>query len=157
MTTFSNIVSTFCSKWTIKSSSEPTHSTDKQLSEVEKFYSVIFPVSYKLFIKAFETLSIHNLLESICENEVEITDIQTFTPPSSIIEETDSFEDISDQKGFIAFASDCMGNLFLFKIEDLKKALDDVPVYFFDHDFDTLEQEEISFQQFIERYNSIPN
>lgn len=55
----------------------------------------------------------------------------------------------------IPFASDSMGNIFGFLSADLKSEHESSSVYFFDHDFDTVDKIANSFSEWLNEYNNI--
>ena len=54
-------------------------------------------------------------------------------------------------EGFICFASDCMGNMFCFKIDECKDK-QEAGIWFFDHDFCEIEKIFNNFNEWLEAY-----
>ena len=70
-------------------------------------------------------------------------------PVTDIGTETSAYWQAGMPDNVVAFASDCMGNLFAFSRDLHDVAPDDAPVLFFDHDFMTVETVADSFDAFL--------
>ncbi|HEY6019507.1 MAG TPA: SMI1/KNR4 family protein, partial [Candidatus Paceibacterota bacterium] len=79
-------------------------------------------------------------------------DIQNFLLPSQMLEDTRAYEAAGMPKGYLAFSSDCMGNMFCFKIDECKIQLNDPSIWFFDHDFVEIESIANGFIEWLEKY-----
>ena len=55
----------------------------------------------------------------------------------------------------IPFALDCMGNIYAFKTSDLKEEKLTATVYFYDHDFDTIQNASDSFTDLVEEFMDV--
>ena len=71
------------------------------------------------------------LLHSICEEEVDFADVSEFLAADEMIASTEAWREMGLPSDKIAFASDCMGNLFAF---DGNAPSQNSTVWFFDHD-----------------------
>jgi hypothetical protein len=88
------------------------------------------------------------LLHSIVENKLSMPDIGEFLAPSEIISCTNLYRAGGLPEHLIAFASDSVGNLFLFE----RDGGDEGAVYFFDHDLVETDVLAESFDEWIGRY-----
>ena len=64
---------------------------------------------------------------------------------SEIAEASAAYQAAGIQHDFIGFATDCMGNMFLFRTIDCGPRRDDAAVWFFDHDLGSIEEVAPSF------------
>lgn len=92
------------------------------------------------------------LLDAIVDRELDLRDVSDFLSPSEIVSVTEDWRDLGLPEEFVAFATDCAGNLFCFP-----EAKDDgeLPVYFFHHDNRTLDIIAPTFTQWIEEFCSV--
>lgn len=77
------------------------------------------------------------LLDFIAEQELDLRDVSDFLGPAEMISVTQEWRELGLPDNLVAFATDCMGNLFCFPTNT--EAGGSVPVYFFDHDFETVD------------------
>lgn len=90
------------------------------------------------------------LLDAIVDRELELRDVNRFLSPSEIVTETEEWRALGLPKGLVAFASDCMGNLFCFPTQaDVDGK---VPVFYFDHDQGSAEVIAPSFSGWIDEF-----
>lgn len=90
------------------------------------------------------------LLDAIVDRELDLRDVSEFLSPSEIVSVTEDWRNLGLPKELVAFATDCMGNLFCFQI-----ATDDrepVSVVFFDHDDQNVNVIAPSFTQWITEF-----
>lgn len=153
MKTFPKVSEEFIQKWVQETAPYPE--AEEHFKQIEKDLKITLPQNYKTFIQSYGEVSTQRLLSSICESEESVSDIQEFIKLTEIIKLTTMYESGGMKKGYITFASDCMGNLFLFKKSDCVNNCEDAKVYFFDHDYVTTEVEEKSFSQLLNRYSNI--
>lgn len=93
------------------------------------------------------------LLDAIVERKLDVRDVSEFLSPGEIVSVTEDWRDLGLPEELVAFATDCMGNLFCFPTE-----ADDggeVPVFFFDHDEGTVDVIAPSFARWIEEFCSV--
>jgi len=133
MADFAETARKFAETWLWES--KPVQGAEEQLLAVEQKLGIHLPGNYKQFIIEHGAPSTKWLLESITDGGHDLPDIQDFISVDTMVEATAMYELGGMDKGYIAFASDCMGNMFLFKLSDCARTSSDVPVYFFDHDF----------------------
>lgn len=143
----------FTEKWT-SSSYPPDPVSEGDLSQVEFRFGVRLPEDYRsAVLRVGLPRPKLALLSAIVERELELQGIGNFYAPSEIIESTLAWHAISMPANLIAFASDGMGNKFCFDADRLKKRADgSAAIWFFDHDFETVECVAPSFTAWIEAY-----
>ena len=153
MKTFDEIAKSFAEKWAIEN--KKRRNSKQLLENIESEAVIKLPENFKTFINEYGEVYTPHLLDSICEGDHVLSDIQNFLELEDIIETTKSYESAGMDTGFLAFASDCMGNLFMFRKSECVEESEDAKVYFFDHDYVTIEQEEKSFSKLLQRYLKI--
>ncbi len=150
MADFAGAARTFAETWLWKS--EPDEDVDGQLLSLEQKLGIHIPANYRKFVIDHGTPATKWLLESIVDGAHALPDIQEFIAIDSVLEVTAMYESGGMDEGHIAFASDCMGNLFLFRVADCTQPSDDAPVYFFDHDFCEIGKINESFGELLAQY-----
>ena len=95
------------------------------------------------------------LLHSIVNGRQDVRDVQEFLSLDDIVRTTKMYESGGMESGFVGFAMDCMGNMFLFKKTECVPGAEDAPVWFFDHDFVSIDEEAPSFTAWLARYVDI--
>jgi len=88
------------------------------------------------------------LLDAIVDRELDLRDVSEFLSPVEIVSVTEDWRDLGLPEELVAFATDCMGNLFCFPTTADAGA--SVPVVFFDHDDRTVDVIAPSFTRWIE-------
>jgi hypothetical protein len=89
------------------------------------------------------------LLDAIVDRELDLRDVSEFLSPAEIVSVTEDWRDLGLPEELVAFATDCMGNLFCFPTEANGG---EVPVSFFDHDERTVDVIAPSFTRWIEGF-----
>jgi hypothetical protein len=146
---------TFFNRFGVNSQKSPAKPFQlEEFNSMEERLNIEFPRSYKYFALTYGNIWTPNILDLIDEMGIEIADVQEFWNAERIVFDKEN-EWTSNIESLIPFASDCMGNIFCFAVEDLKSKKDDCNIYFYDHDFDTIENLSISFEQWIEQFNRI--
>ena len=84
-------------------------------------------------------------------------DLQNFIQLREINEMTRLNEQAGMPKGYLVFANDCMGNLFVLKKTELSKPQQDVPIYVFDHDYCEIKKISHSFLEFLDWLMGLKN
>ena len=144
----------FVARW-VKSTPPPKDAATA-FASVEQAASVTLPAAYKAFVSKYGTPSTTiELLDAIVAGKHAIADVQEFLEVEKLPELTAMYESGGMDPGFLGFASDCMGNMFLFRRADCVPGVEDAPVWFFDHDFVTVEEEAPSFVEWLARYLEI--
>ncbi len=93
------------------------------------------------------------LLDAIVDRELDLRDASEFLSPTEIVAVTEDWRDLGLPEELVAFATDCMGNLFCFPTEaDAEGA---VPVFFFNHDDRTVDVIAPSFTRWIEEFCAV--
>lgn len=125
------------------------------IDRIENEFAVNLPKDYKDFIKRFGETWTPNILDIIVDSEQDLNDIQQIWAIDQIINDKKNEWTSQLIVDIIPFANDCTGNIFGFKTSDLNKTNENSPVYFYDHDFDTVEKISESFTKLIENYNKL--
>lgn len=89
------------------------------------------------------------LLDAIVDRELDLRDVSQFLGPAEIVSVTGDWHDLGLPEELVAFATDCMGNLFCFPTEAHGG---EAPVFFFDHDERTVDVIAPSFTRWIEGF-----
>ncbi|HLO53630.1 MAG TPA: SMI1/KNR4 family protein [Saprospiraceae bacterium] len=129
--------------------------TLKEFDSLEERFKIEFPKSFKYFALTYGNIWTPNILDLIDEKEIEISDVQEFWNAEKIIFVKENEWTSKIEENLIPFASDCMGNIFCFAVKDLISRKEDCNVYFYDHDFDTIENLSLNFDEWIEQFNKI--
>ena len=90
------------------------------------------------------------LLDAICDRQLDLRDVSEFLGPDEIVEETREWRDLGLPEELFAFAKDCMGNLFCFPSDPNGDAVR--PVFFWDHDSKEVDTVASSFSGWIDDY-----
>lgn len=88
------------------------------------------------------------LLDAIVDRELDVRDVSEFLSPVEIVSVTEDWRNLGLPGELVAFATDCMGNLFCFPRTVGAGTL--VPVVFFDHDDRTVDVIAPSFTRWVE-------
>lgn len=129
--------------------------TLEEITKLEKEFSVHLPNDYKIFLLNFGNIWTPNILDLVVEQELEIYDVQNFWGIDEIIYDKQNEWTSNLAADVIPFASDCMGNIFAFLVDDLKSPKETTGIYFFDHDFDTIEKISNSFGDWVNNFNKL--
>lgn len=89
------------------------------------------------------------LLHSICEEGADFADVSEFFTADEMIASTEAWREMGLPDSMIAFASDCMGNLFAF---DGSAKTQGSEVWFFDHDTGQTSLAAPSFARWIQQF-----
>jgi len=129
--------------------------SESDIQNLESEFGITLPKDYKMFIKEFGNVWTPEILDIIVDNEIELNDVQNFWDIESISYDKKNEWTSQIATDLIPFASDSMGNIFGFLTADLKTKRESNPVYFFDHDFDTVEKISDSFTEWVNEFNII--
>lgn len=92
-------------------------------------------------------------MDAIVERELDLHSLSDFLSPLEIVEETTSWREIGMPQQLIAFASDGCGNMFCFDADRLNNSsAEGYGIWFYDHDFDTVDQIAPSFGIWVEAF-----
>ena len=123
------------------------------LAEVERALAATLPDSYKSAVLAHGLPHVTlELLDFICDNNIDLPDVSDFHSPEEIIALTTGWREMGMPIHLIAFASDCSGNQFAFST---KTARSSDEVWFFDHDFGDIERIADSFEDWLSSYGAL--
>lgn len=129
--------------------------SELDIEKLESELNVILPKEYKKFIRNFGDLWTPGILDLIVDEELDLNDIQNFWKVEKIIFDKKNEWTSQIKPDLILFGSDCMGSIFGFLSSVLKENKESCAVYFFDHDFDTVEKVSDSFSDWINKFNQI--
>lgn len=153
MTDIKNTIDTFVRKWNKNDTLK--NAAAEEISGVEDELGIRLPKSYLYLTGTYGDVWAPDLLDFIVDNEIETNDVQSFSLPSEALNATNDYERAGMPEGYLAFASDCMGNMFCFKLAECIDEYSEPPVWFFDHDFSEMEKAAESFQEWLEFYNRL--
>jgi hypothetical protein len=124
----------------------------EELVAVEKHFGFQLPPNYKEDILRVGLPSpTIALLDAISDGNVDLHDASNFLSPAEIIETTEGWQEIGMPEDLIAFATDCMGNMFAFS----RSAGAESGVWFFDHDFNETSEISDDFRSWIEDFCNV--
>ncbi|MEW4924421.1 SMI1/KNR4 family protein [Algibacter sp. 2305UL17-15] len=129
--------------------------SESDIKNLESEFSIYLPSDFKTFILNFGDLWTPDILDLVVDNEIDLNDVQQFWNIESIIFDKKNEWTSQISTDIIPFASDCMGSIFGFLTSDLNERKESVSVYFFDHDFNTVEKKSDSFSEWIDNFNRI--
>ena len=93
------------------------------------------------------------LLDAIVERELDLQSVGDFYSPAEIIEETIAWRELGMPEQLVAFANDGGGNKFCFDADRLNNgSAEEAAIWFYDHDFEAVDQISMSFSEWIEAY-----
>ena len=96
------------------------------------------------------------LLNTVVERRLDLHAVGDFYSPAEMIEQTLGWRKAGMPEHLIAFACDDLGNQFCFDSERLRSATaDNASVWFFDHDFNTVDLIASSFTDWISEFCDI--
>jgi hypothetical protein len=91
-----------------------------------------------------------DLLNAICDRELDLHSIGDFLSPAEIVEVTEDWRDLGLPEELVAFATDGKGNLFCFPTSS--EGTDELPVFLWDHDSKEVRSVASSFSGWIDDY-----
>ena len=149
-----SIFSRFVKLW-VHPEYPPFPATKKQMDMAESILNTHFPNDYKDALLNVGSLGTTNrLLDKIVDGEHDIHDLTELFTLDQVVSETVDWHEIGLPRNLIAIGSDALGNKFCIgvsqNIETVKST-----IYFWDHDFDEVEEVASSFDEWIKNYNSL--
>jgi len=140
----------FISIWT-HSDYPPDAVTEIELEGVEGRLQTRLPGDYRSAILKFglPRLTI-KLLDAIVDRQLALKDVSDFLGPAEMVTVTEDWRELGLSEDLVAFATDCMGNLFCFPTASDCTA--EVPVFFFDHDERSVDVVAPSFTRWIDEF-----
>jgi hypothetical protein len=130
----------------------PPHAvSEDELSQAEVRLQTKLPAEYRNAILQFglprPTIQ---LLDTIVDRELDLRDVSDFLSPTDLVAVTEDWREMGLPEGLVAFATDCMGNLFCFPTEGGTEA--EGSIVFFDHDDQTVDLIAPSFIQWVDEF-----
>ena len=143
----------FVERWT-SSHYPPERVSLADLEAVEHHMRVRLPQDYRdAVLRTGLPRPTIALLNSIVDQDLDLHDVGDFYSPTEILEQTTGWRDAGMPSQLIAFASDSGGNMFCFDGERLRDGSSDRDaVWFFDHDFGTVDKLAPSFDAWIAQF-----
>src|SRR5215217_2049921 len=96
----------------------PDPVSEDELKKAEGLLQTRLPPDYRIAVLEFglprPTIE---LLDAIVERELDLRDVSEFLGPAEIVSVTVDWRDLGLPEELVAFATDCMGNLFCFPTE----------------------------------------
>jgi cell wall assembly regulator SMI1 len=119
----------------------PDRVTEGELRTVEEHFGVRLPDDYRQSVLETglprPTIA---LLDAISEGGLDLADASDFHSPADMIRATEDWRTGGLPGHLIVFAIDCGGNMFCFDADRLRSNTPDAAsIWFFDHDFGTVE------------------
>jgi hypothetical protein len=142
----------FVEKWISKAGTEKA--SPKDLEDTEKQIGFTLPESYKFILLNYGVLYTPDLLDAIVDAELDMSELQNFSNPKEMLEQSQMYTSAGMPEGFLCFASDSMGNMFCFNIEECKNQ-SEPGVWFFDHDFCEIEKIFENINGWLLSYNQV--
>lgn len=143
----------FIARWT-SPDYPPAPVEEHALAEAELSLCAQFPPDYRSAVLRCGLPSPTSaLLDSIVERELNVSDVGDFFDPASIVETTLGWRAMGLPADLVAFANDCMGNLFCFSAQSWGGTS---RVFFFDHDEGSVDDVASSFTAWIDELASLP-
>lgn len=140
----------FAELWS-SSSYPPDPVTEADIRIVEQRFDICLPDDYpQAVLRVGLPRPTIALLDAIVDRELDLRDLSEFLDPSEIVSVTSDWRDLGLPGDLVAFATDCMGNLFCFR--DANHGEEAAPVFFFDHDTQAVDVIAPSFHQWIEEF-----
>lgn len=130
---------------------------ENDLIHTEAHLGVLFPDAYRRFIVSYGPVATPSILETMVDAKPGGWDVSWFFAPAECVETTESYRHAGMSDRLVAFASDCMGNVFCFEESTLLDARrDDAPVWLFDHDYCKDSRLADSFDEWLTIYLNLP-
>lgn len=143
----------FAKRFNQSDDAKPATRTD--IEKFEQDFGIFLPNDYRIFLSNFGNIWTPDILNLVVDKELEINDVQNFWNIDKIIYDNQNEWTSQIVPEIIPFASDCMGNIFAFLRDELKSPKESAHVYFYDHDFNTVEKVSSSFKRWIEQFNHL--
>jgi hypothetical protein len=125
------------------------------LDAVEQALDTALPLSYREFMQRVGPVYTPDILDGIVARQLEHADIRHVFSPDDVINDTKGYWAAGMPRDIIGIAGDSMGNMFGFGRTRRHEARpDDLPVWFFDHDYVKVESLAESFDALLAWYLS---
>jgi hypothetical protein len=134
-----------------------THKTSRKKFEmIEAELGFKFPPSYREAMISFGASDVMiTLLDTIVDQNLDLRDVTEIIRPAKIYKEMIGGQKAGMPNHLIPIASDCMGNSFCFSTHEVSDSAKEIPIYFFDHDFDEVDLEADCFEDWLKAYLNI--
>jgi hypothetical protein len=143
-------LSRFISLWTHPDYA-PDAVTEDELNRIEGRLQTRLPADYRNAVLQFGLpRPTVELLDAIVDRHLDLRDVSDFLGPADIVTVTEDWRDSGLSDELVAFATDCMGNLFCFPTA--AEAAGEAPVFFFDHDHRSMDVVAPSFTRWIDEF-----
>ena len=129
--------------------------TDASIEHLERKFKVFLPEIYKSFLKEIGNVFTPEILNIVVDKEIDLLEVNEFWEIEQIIFDKENEWTSNLSTELIPIANDSLGNLFAFSNEELTKNNIKIGIYFFDHDFNTIEKIANSFENWIEKFNEL--
>jgi hypothetical protein len=107
-----------------------------EIQRIERELVTVLPQSYVTFMQTYGSIHTPSLLELIVDGMHDMRDVMVISEVDEVIDGTKAYWSAGMSEQLVGFASDSMGNLFCFRrVPHGANRMDDVEVWFFDHDF----------------------
>jgi hypothetical protein len=118
----------------------PVPESEQSLCSLESALGILLPKAYRDFMLLVGAVYTPQILDYVVDEESELPSLQDILGPTAAIEETRSWHTAGMPTNLFAFASDSSGNKLCFEMAScVAPRPNDLPVHFFDHDFDSVE------------------
>ena len=125
------------------------------IEKLEKEFEIHLPNDYKIFLITIGSIWTPDILHLIVDKELEMDEVSQFWNTKEIIDDKKNWWTSKVSTDIIPFASDSGGNIFAFLTNDLKQQKETAAIYFYDHDFDTVDKIAESFKDWIDDFNKL--
>jgi cell wall assembly regulator SMI1 len=139
--------------WTrLESASVPVSAGE--LDRAEERLQTRLPADYRSAVLQFGLpRPTFELLNAIVDRQLDLGDVSDFLSPTEMVSVTEEWRDLGLPEELVAFATDCMGNLYCFPKPDEPGG--STPIFFFDHDSRALDVVAPSFTRWIEDFCAV--
>jgi hypothetical protein len=149
-----SVLLAFAVQWS-NSAYPPIKVEKSDLNSAEASLGILFPEDYRAEVLSVglprPTLA---LLSAILEQRVELQDLSALNTPQEIVEETEGWREAGMPANLVVIGNDSLGNKFCFDKADLQtEVTTSARVYFWDHDFGTVDLVADSFSEWIGSYS----
>ena len=125
------------------------------LDAIEEALDTTLPLSYRQFMRRVGPVHTPAILDRIVARQLDHPDLNHLLSPDGVIKNTRGYWAAGMPADVIGIASDSMGSMFGFRRMSRREAHpDDLPVWFFDHDYMSLKQQAESFDALLGWYLS---
>ena len=132
---------------------KPRGCSDADLDKMEKALHATLPASYRKFMRCHGNVYTPSILDLITDRKLDHVDMQELFRPATAAKNTKMYWSGGMPDEFIGIATDCMGNMIGFtRGQPEAERPDDLPVWFFDHDYVEVSRIADGFDDFLMWY-----